>query len=147
MKIAFSAPRSLVLLALPSLIAFSCGQPSYTDTDDAALLNFERFYERFHSDSLFQISRIQFPLPGLPSNPSAAQLDGESYFHTLDEWRMHRRIDFDKEPGVTRDVESFGDIVNERICVNNTFCQLRRFYLRDDGWYLIHYDDLNMVRR
>ena len=112
-----------------------------------SLLNFERFYERFHTDSLFQISRIQFPLPGLPSNPTAAQLDGEQHFHTLDDWRMHRLIDFDTEPGVTQNIESFGDIVNERICVNNTFCQLRRFYLREDGWYLIHYDDLNMVRR
>ena len=52
--------------------------------------NFEVFYKRFYSDSLFQISRIIFPLKGFNSDEYDSELGKKNppYFWKRKEWKF-----------------------------------------------------------
>lgn len=60
------------LLIVYALIFFSCGSNTINEINrnaanihsDSSNENFEKFNSRFHTDSLFQLSRINFPIDG-----------------------------------------------------------------------------------
>ncbi len=103
------------------------------------------FYKKFHSDSVFQMSHITFPLEGVPSVADTIY-DGVSAFHwQKKDWQMHKPVDTNS--GEFRREFDMGDVlVTERIINSQNFMLVRRFYYNGSAWNLIYYADLNPVR-
>jgi hypothetical protein len=107
--------------------------------------DFMEFYDKFHSDSLYQIAHITWPLQG----ESTVAVDSMRQRKVLkewerDSWRMHHPVDFNSRE-FDRVFENLGDaIVIEKIRYAAANYGLeRRFAKRTDGeWELIFYADM-----
>ena len=128
------------ILPLIVLIVFSCkntGQTKATVESES----FDVFNQRFHTDSLFQLSRVKFPIEGqqidafderdwTPNNwimlkvPVAENVDTTEYKHSL------------KKTAAS---------VEEAYWVEESgFHVERQFKLIDGKWYLTYYNDVNI---
>lgn len=97
---------------------------------------FIKFYNRFHSDSIYQLQHIQFPL----SKNSQGAI-GENW--QKDNWVIHNRFS-DMGGMFKRDLVPIGSMVVEKIIDANGFFEMeRRFADLSDGWKLIYYDVRN----
>ena len=90
---------------------------------------FVSFYEKFHTDSLFQLEHIIFPL----------SMKSDSTKWQKDEWTHHKA--FDSQDGAyTREFDNFNGIIIETIREkNNSFKIERRFSKSSDSYNLIYY--------
>ena len=109
---------------------------------DAGLLteNFDRFYDRFHADSSFQVSRISFPLRGY-----SADSDTVTQW-TPENWPMMKtriydvdttiyKVSFKRSPGV----------FEQKVWLEHSgFSSESRFELKGRKWYLVYVLDLNL---
>lgn len=102
------------------------------------------FYEQFHSDSLFQIEHITFPLQGLPSDLSLEK--PKNFRWEQESWEMHHPIDLKGE--FTRRFQAMDDkfIIEYIIHENEEYGMERRFAKLSDEWFLIYYAALNKVQ-
>ena len=100
--------------------------------------NYSEFYSRFHSDSLFQLSRISFPIGGFILNQN-----GEPEPWTKENWLMHRIKATDIDTTVFKvQITQTPDSVSERIYIEDgSFMARRTFKLKDGKWYLVFYSD------
>jgi len=106
--------------------------------------DFDRFYEQFHADSLFQIGHIAFPLAGLPNNADSLTRAKGNYEWDAADWRMHKSLK-GLEAQFNRTVKATGkDLVTEYIQqVGSSFVMERRFSKVGNEWYLIYYAGMN----
>jgi len=90
---------------------------------------FPEFYQTFHTDSLYQMSHILWPLK--------QQVDGSPWSQS--DWELHGP--FDNSSGeFTRDLDNFAGIITETISHNQGyFHMIRRFSQMNGEWYLIYY--------
>ena len=141
--------RLFFLLLLPFLIG-SCKQRSSEPTTevDPAIAeqfgDFAEFYDRFHTDSLYQVAHVRFPLSGLPSNADSATLARNDFYWQQEDWKMHRRFDFvygDFNQKLTPMGEDL--IVEQIIHESGQYAMQRRFTRWDGEWYLTYYIGLN----
>ena len=106
---------------------------------------FMDFYDKFHTDSLFQVAHIAWPLQG----ETTEQVDSTRARRKLVQWepakwRMHRKVDFSTGE-FKQEWEMMGsDLVIEFISYRAAnFGLERRFVKREDGdWELIYYADM-----
>lgn len=94
--------------------------------------DFASFYDRFHADSTFQLSHIQFPLAG--------RNDSLSTTWERQNWRLH--IPFDTtQITFRRQFYNLNNIIIEKIKDGNGYFSTEKRYskLSDDDWYLIYY--------
>ncbi len=142
----FSVKKRVTLLFIMLLGLSSCQKKSnLSDTEKKELpSDFVAFYTKFHSDSLYQIAHIQFPLSGFPSQVDSI---ADNFSWTKENWRMHRAENF-KDSLFTRTFETpLPNCVNESVVIKNTSVgTFRRFYKRDNEWYLIFYSDMNKIQ-
>jgi len=106
--------------------------------------DFEAFYARFHAEPDFQLSRIQFPLQGVSSNPDDHRAD---FRWQAEDWQIHRP--FAPESGFSSAFTTVGDdLVIERITDASGRYGLERRFARLDGesWLLIYYADLHPIQ-
>jgi len=74
-----------IFAAISLLMIISCDKSREhvkVHNSEATIENFDTFFDKFHKDSLFQLSRIKFPLNGGPGN---GQINDE---WTKENWRM-----------------------------------------------------------
>ena len=107
--------------------------------------DFLAFYQRFLSDSAYQMAHIEFPLQGLPMGADSVT---QTFYWEKSTWRIHR--DWTKADSTVhfeRHFESpLPNIVTEVVQQKNTpLGIIRRFYKRDTAWLLIYYADMNVV--
>ena len=144
----------IVLFVLMIVAAVSCKQSAEAEIEtDIRVSNpgiahvsdpdFIDFYQKFHSDSLFQMSRIDFPLKGLPIffDP---QTDDPNYFHQKEDWRMHKEVNYTKAGYVTQYLDRI-IVVEERIIDDENYGMIRRFYKDVDGWKMIYFAAFNFM--
>jgi hypothetical protein len=144
----------LILMVLFSAIAFcSCSskKPSNPAINAPAAVtgtvykengeSFDRFNQRFHADSNFQLSRISFPIGGKFVD------DLQSRLWTPDNWEI---LTTPVSP-VTDTTQYKHSLVRTDSFVTETFWidqsgfkVERRFALKDGKWYLVYYDDINL---
>ena len=95
------------------------------------------FYQKFHSDSLFQIERITWPLTGKGSRGEEDATPIPKW--SKEDWRHHRRLD--TESGFDQSFEVLSeDLVLEQIVAREGHYQIiRRFARLSGGWHLIYY--------
>src|SRR5690606_32633195 len=100
---------------------------------------FNAFYREFHKDSVFQISRIQFPLPGI--NSDEMTVEDTIYHWKENEWLMQYMVDttlFSRKTSIS------DTLVVEEITSKDPGVIIKRKFQNIEGkWYLVLYEDVN----
>lgn len=104
--------------------------------------SFEHFFSKFHSDSLFQMERIRFPLPGINTDEMA--MDDTIYYWEAENWKMHHDVNLDTTDFIVeRNISD--SLTVEKIYEENTGFIIERTFEKIDGrWYLVYYKDVNL---
>ena len=134
---------TFLFLLLTSLFACKQETANTTNTDTEAN-SFEVFYNKFHSDSLYQMDHIVFPLPGLPAEVDSLTLAEGNYKWAKEDWRIHK--DLGTNPDFKQEFTALTpDLVIERLThkkMGNVGI-IRRFAKIGGEWNLIYYAALN----
>lgn len=103
--------------------------------------DFQKFYDQFHVDSTFQMSRIIFPLEGRPAMKDTIPPPSGFRWQKKD-WVMHRTYD-DMGGTFSRSFSNFNNIIIEEISDNSgEFTMVRRFSKLSGEWHLIYYKEM-----
>lgn len=114
-------------------------------SDDQLPADFITFYEKFHLDSVYQMTHISWPLQGDKSE----QLDSTHYAKQettweQSKWHLHHPVDY-SSGDYKRKIQMLGDgLVIEYILITaGGYGIERRFARQPDGeWNLIYYSDM-----
>jgi hypothetical protein len=120
------------------------------DTSTTSNEKFDQFYLRFHTDSLFQISRILFPLVGFntdksnenPEYDSVWVVDKEkvNYYWQRKNWTMNKLLADSSKFKFERKISD--TIISESIYIpDSDFRIYRKFKLMHHKWYLVYYSE------
>ena len=102
--------------------------------------SFNNFYKKFHKDSLFQISRIKFPLRGI--NSDEMTVEDTTYIWRKEEWLMQHVIDT--------------TLFNIKVIISDTIVEeevtskdpgvfvKRKFQYMKGKWFLVLYEDVSL---
>ncbi len=109
---------------------------------------FDDFYKKFHTDSLYQMAHIQWPLQG----ETDEKVDSTHYKRKLinwepNQWRMHR-MNWDSKD-FKQEFEVLGDLlVIERIRTRSVGYGLERRFSKTEQneWMMIFYADIQNVQ-
>jgi len=132
--------RYTVLLLLPMFALLACGGDSgELPKDDLGREDFEAFYKKFYADSVFQLSRIEFPMLGTSPNN-----DGQPFYWTLENWKIIKGLD-EEDPDIERQVIDMGEVMQEKIIVQRRFMIQLMYSLINDKWYLTSYSGIRDI--
>lgn len=127
-------------LFLLVVLCYACNNSSELPLDDKGREDFIAFHNKFYSDSLFQLARIEFPLEG--NNPDGSK---EPFYWEIDTWKLQKAIDEDN-PDIKRvpfyDME---DVMRERLIVQNRFMIENLFSLINNKWYMTRYSGIRDI--
>jgi len=119
------------------LVFFACKTDQSTKPETQAVVNeveipeeFVSFYNKFHSDSIFQMQHIVFPLRG----------STKDQVYGADDWIMHKP--FDNQGGTfQRSYNNLNGIIIEFVTEETGFATIeRRFSKMGGDYHLIYYD-------
>lgn len=105
--------------------------------------DFDEFYEHFLTDSAFQISRVQFPLPGINTTEMETEEDS-IYYWTKDSWIMLKKPELDSglyEREIT---------VTDTLATDEIYMDDAGFYFKtvfkpiEKKWHLVYMVDSDM---
>lgn len=132
------------LFLLPFLLCFAC---SNSVTEDATQVettteipaDFQDFYQQFHTDSVFQMAHIQFPLQSPTGEGTTIRIDA-------DQWTIQRGIQ--PASGYTSHFTALTDdlIIEEIINPKDKTGLVRRFLRDGDSWKLIYYQGISNLK-
>lgn len=107
--------------------------------------SFDTFYKRFNSDSVFQISRIIFPVDGYEIDENYnPNIKKEDDFHwNKSDWKIHRAIKESDDLKITTN-KSDSLVVETIFIPNSGFELVRKFKLLSGKWFLIFYGEQNL---
>lgn len=106
--------------------------------------DFHTFYNQFHTDSSFQLSRIVFPLKGLAQSSDSTKVVDETLW-LKDDWVLHRPFN-DQGGTFIREFTNTANIISETISANGGLFTLEKRYAKLSGeWHLIFYQELVML--
>lgn len=137
-------------MMLPLAILFFACQNSPTGSSKSVPFNqlpddFQTFYEKFHTDSAYQMAHIEWPLRG----ETAVQADSISPERRLaswtpENWTIQRQVDFS-----TGEFKGEWEMLGEEFVIERikyaaaNYGLERHFIKRDDGqWQLMYYSDM-----
>lgn len=105
--------------------------------------DFHTFYDQFHTDSVFQMNRIIFPLKGMAKSADSTKIAEEIMWEKSD-WILHKP--YDNHNGTFERVfTNINGIVSEQITAQGGLFSLEKRYAKlDDEWHLIYYQELLM---
>lgn len=139
-------------------VLFSCKPNATPPPPVAAVLppaaihlpaDFQEFYQKFHTDSVYQLAHIQFPLQGDDLvKIDSATLQRQTKWWKAEEWTI-QRADFDAND-YNIETQNIGDVVIvERVTAKAVPYGIeRRFGKQPDGsWALIYYSDMQERKR
>ena len=149
--------RYLLTITFALLLVLSCkpNEPQSQEQDQADMSgqldslglteDFLDFYDKFHTDSAYQMEHIMFPLMGLPANADTIS-NLKNFRHKKEDWVLHHHFndpfgDYEREYATPDD-----NIVVERFVIRKAgFYMERRFAKLDDEWFLIYYANVNRL--
>lgn len=103
--------------------------------------NFDQFDAHFHSDSLFQISRIDFPIEGL----SVSGFDKHKWTKENWEFMVVPVSSKNKIGNYEHSLVKTDTLVIERFWIPDSGFEVeRQFKLIKDKWFLVYYNDINL---
>lgn len=104
--------------------------------------SFDQFFDRFHADSAFQMSRIQFPLPGLDTDKM--EMEDTVYHWTPDKWELHHDFNLDTTDYIVEKNISDSLAVEKIYLENSGFIVERTFKKIDGMWFLVYFKNINL---
>jgi hypothetical protein len=121
--------------------------PSSKSSHRQVPADFWAFYRRFHTDSLFQMKHISWPLPGQSTEASPeGGLRAKPVYWEKEHWRLQRPVDFNSGEFKQELQAMEGRYVVEIISYAKApqYGLERRFMRRGDGrWELVYYADMH----
>lgn len=132
------------LLFLLAFISFSSCKTTKDKTSSKAVTSsfdedFDKFYNRFHTDSIFQLSRIVFPLSGM-------QVDGiEENKWEKENWVLFktRIYDVDTTRFKVKYKKTSKTFTQKAWVENSGFSSECRFEIVNKKWHLVYFLDQN----
>ena len=105
--------------------------------------DFHTFYDQFHTDSLFQMERIVFPLKGIGKLSDTSSIAQEIMWQRED-WVLHKP--FNRDGSFERVFTNISGIITEYISSTNGMFSMEKRYAKLGGeWHLIYYQELLMT--
>ena len=132
----------LIISIMLVITAFSCKNKGSetTATEIAIPDDFYAFYDQFHSDSMYQMQHIIFPLDGIPAEENLRSGD---WNWKKDDWVMHRP--FDSKGTFKQQWYSINSIIIEKISDSSgRFTMERRWARMGEEWNLIFYKEMGI---
>ena len=129
-----------LILILTLFAGLACNNSENSATTENGLpSDFEKFYNRFHEDTTFQIDHITFPLAGSPAMIDTLVVSDIPFFWERDSWEYHKP--YDPSSRFDRSFVVLGpELINERYSHRELpLIMERRFAKTSDGWRLIYY--------
>jgi len=119
--------------------------------------NFEEFSIKFYTDSLFQLSRINFPLKGLynievPETPKNPIGDSIITSWKKNDWNLLKndyfknnesKVVIENNTYLRKIKKSSKTVIIKTYIENSGFSVTEKFALKKDKWYLIYFSSLN----
>jgi hypothetical protein len=139
------------LLPFALILFFACkNQPQeapQNNAEEALPEGFTEFYQRFHSDTAFQMAHIVFPLEGLPHQADAETIASGKFRWQAENWQIMRPVDWQMSEYQREIVPLNSSLILERI-VNpeNNIGMIRRYAIIGNEWHLIYYAGLNRMK-
>ena len=108
--------------------------------------DFMVFYDRFHSDSMYQLEHILFPLEGLPPDADSLTANSGNFRWQRADWILHKHFD-SMEGNFTQNLIPIGDqmVVEQIRHTQAAYGMQRRFAKMGDEWQLIYYGAMNRL--
>lgn len=133
--------KSSLLTALVFVTIISCKQ-NQEEAKTEIPADFVEFYELFHTDTIYQVDHIQFPLEGMPALTPGSDLEGFKFWWERIGWKMHKPFN-DNGGTFHRNFSNFAGIITESISDDSgQFTMERRFTKMDGEWTLIWYKEM-----
>lgn len=103
--------------------------------------NFEEFNKKFHSDSIFQISRVDFPIEG-------KYVSGfDQHYWTKKNWEFQIIPVSEKSMSeeYLHSLVKTDSVITERFWIQDSGFEVERtFKLINNKWFLVYYNDINL---
>ena len=122
-------------------------ETEYTETEENRIpKDFLVFYDRFHTDPVYQLSHILFPLEGLPPDTDSLTASSGTFRWQKDSWILHKHFD-SMEGNYTQQFIPFGEnmVVEQIRHAQAAYGMQRRFARIGDEWQLIYYGAMNRL--
>lgn len=104
--------------------------------------DFVIFYERFHTDSVYQMKHIVFPLEGLPAMIDST-FDINNFKWSVANWNLHKTYN-NYDGTYIREFDNFNGLITQRIYDTGHRFEMRTRYSKlGEEWYLIYYAAMN----
>ncbi len=130
----------MVITLLLGVAASSCRSTRSTQSATAAEA-FAPFYDRFLTDSAFQMTRVRFPLPG---QKFTADVADSAYRWQRADWRMLREPQLDSTY-FTRNLSVTDTLVTDEIAGKDSGLYFRMDYRPvNRKWYLVNLVDRDL---
>lgn len=128
--------RSIILLISYMTILSNC----YCQKSE--LEKFCEFFSNFHSDSVYQMDHILFPISGI--NTDSMNFDDTIYYWEKEHWELHVNKDIDTSLFEWK--LTLGISVAEELIISKTpgIIISRKFIKKEDEWFLYEYKDINL---
>ena len=144
-----------ILFSILICLSFSCGSGSGTSThtntvfdeDSAVPVDFMDFYMKFHQDSMYQMSHIQFPLRGMPAMAIDLPQDSiNNFVWESEDWKVHKPFMGNEQEYLKEFRVINENLISEFIVEKQMgYGMERRFSKLGHQWYLIYYMDMNKM--
>lgn len=136
---------SVILVCVLAAIIFTNCQSSQKISKENNLINesvedFDMFYDKFHEDSLFQVSRIKFPLGGL----SVEGVNKTPWTRENLPLLVTKIYDIDTTKYKATYSKTNKTFTQKVWIENSGFSSEYRFELIDNKWYLVYIFDQNL---
>lgn len=143
--------KELLLFVLLLSLVIGCNngqkQPNNLIKED-----FNSFYKKFYSDSVFQLSRIIFPLQGkhYKSDEGAFESEELAYWKKED-WKIITNVFPDNDTVIKIDRDTYrrritkmDTLVIEKVFIENSgYHILQKYTIKNGKWYLGYCDEAN----
>ncbi|MFN0014053.1 MAG: DUF4348 domain-containing protein [Saprospiraceae bacterium] len=147
--------NTLIFICVLALVACRDKNPAPAQAEqptqaqgDQEPADFSEFYHKFHTDSLFQIAHISWPLQGLTTvRKDNNQQQPQAIYWEKATWTMHRPVNF-ATGEFKRSLQVLGnELVVEQISYAAASYGLERRFVRGDNgeWELIYYADMHQT--
>ena len=103
------------------------------------------FYTQFHSDSIYQMEHINFPLEGFPAYADSVTVADKTFKWEKEDWKMHKNMD-ERKDNFHKNLSVVSDgLIFEHVPTNDKKLWMERRFLKSNGeWRLIYFSDLNL---
>lgn len=134
LKISFLLITSIVIITFLDSCTYRKENQPKTESLDSLIENFDEFYNKFHNDSTFQMSRIKFPLEG-------GSVDDQGNVEwTKENWTIMKKRIYDIDTTLYKtDFKKTSEKFVEKFWIENSGNSSEyRFELIDKKWFLVY---------